>query len=148
MIIHFTCTFYIQIWLSNYYSLEYLTFAWFYNDSVQFSSVIQSCPTLFDPWTAALQAPLSMNSPGKNTGMGSHFLIQGIFPTQGSNLGLSCIAGRFLTVWAIREAIYKRKNEILLFATTWVDLEVIMLSGVSQREKDKYCIISLTHKWV
>ena len=28
------------------------------------------------------------NSPGKNTGVGSHSLLQGIFPTQGSNLGL------------------------------------------------------------
>ena len=27
-------------------------------------------------------------SPGKNTGVGCHFLLQGIFPTQGSNLGL------------------------------------------------------------
>ena len=28
------------------------------------------------------------DSPGKNTGMGCQFLLQGIFPTQGSNLGL------------------------------------------------------------
>ena len=28
------------------------------------------------------------NSPGKNTGVGCHFLLQGIFPSQGSNLGL------------------------------------------------------------
>ena len=28
------------------------------------------------------------NSPGKNTGIGSHFLLQGIFPTQGLNLNL------------------------------------------------------------
>ena len=28
------------------------------------------------------------NSPGKNTGVGSHSFLQGIFPTQGSNLGL------------------------------------------------------------
>ena len=28
------------------------------------------------------------NSPGKNTSVGSHSLLQGIFPTQGSNLGL------------------------------------------------------------
>ena len=28
------------------------------------------------------------NFPGKNTGAGCHFLLQGIFPTQGSNLGL------------------------------------------------------------
>ena len=35
------------------------------------------------PWT-----PLSWNSPGKNTGVGSHSLLQGIFPTQGSKPGL------------------------------------------------------------
>ena len=29
------------------------------------------------------------NSPGKNTGVSSHFLLQGILPTQGSNPGLS-----------------------------------------------------------
>ena len=29
------------------------------------------------------------NSPGQNTGVGSLFLLQGIFPTQGSNWGLS-----------------------------------------------------------
>ena len=40
------------------------------------------------PWTAAHQAPLSMDSPGKNTGVGCHALLQGIFLTQGSNLGL------------------------------------------------------------
>ena len=28
------------------------------------------------------------NSPGKNTGAGCHFLLQGIFLTQGSNMGL------------------------------------------------------------
>ena len=30
----------------------------------------------------------SWNSPSKNTGVGCHYLLQGIFPTQGSNLGL------------------------------------------------------------
>ena len=44
------------------------------------------------PWTVAHQAPLSMgfprDFPGKNTGVCSHALLQGIFPTQGSNLGL------------------------------------------------------------
>ena len=49
-----------------------------------------SCVWLSAPsWTVALQTPLSMgNSPGKNTGVGSHSLLQGIFPTQGWNLGL------------------------------------------------------------
>ena len=88
---------------------------------------------LYSPW----------NSPGQNTGLGSLFLLQGIFPTKGLNPGLphcrrilcqlshqgsprilewvsypfssgssrprnwtgvSCIAGRFFTNWAIREA--------------------------------------------
>ena len=43
-----------------------------------------------NPWTVACQVPLSMTSPGQNTGMGSHSLLQGIFPTQGSNPGLPC----------------------------------------------------------
>ena len=34
------------------------------------------------------------------------------------------------------------KNEILLFATTWMDLEGIALSEISQAEKDTYHVIS------
>ena len=36
-----------------------------------------------------------------------------------------------------------KKNEIMPFAATWMDLENIMLSEVSQTEKDKYCMLSL-----
>ena len=36
-----------------------------------------------------------------------------------------------------------RKNEIMPFAATWMQLEIIILSEVSQKEKDKYHIISL-----
>ena len=95
---------------------------------------------LYRPW----------NSPGQNTGVGSLFLLQGIFPTQGSNPGLP-IAGRFFTSWATREAhkylviiidinrmqtilestfhqkntyIYIRSDQslscVLLFATPWI----------------------------
>ena len=39
-------------------------------------------------WTGAPQAPLSMNSPDKNSEVGCHSLLNGIFPTQGLNLGL------------------------------------------------------------
>ena len=35
------------------------------------------------------------------------------------------------------------KNEILPFATTWLDLEGIMLSEISQTQKGKYYMISL-----
>ena len=36
-----------------------------------------------------------------------------------------------------------KKDEIMSFAATWMDLEMIILSGISQKEKDKYQMISL-----
>ena len=46
---------------------------------------LQSCPILCDPMDYSL-CPWA--SPGKNTGVGCHALLQGIFLTQGSNPGL------------------------------------------------------------
>jgi len=41
------------------------------------------------PWTVAHLASLSVwNYPGKNTGVGTHSFLQGIFSTWGSNPGL------------------------------------------------------------
>ena len=37
-----------------------------------------------------------------------------------------------------------QKDEIMLVAATWMDPEIIILSEVSQKEKDKYHMISLT----
>ena len=42
-------------------------------------------------WTVAHQAPLSMGFSGKNTGVGCHFLLRGIFSTQGLNPRLLCL---------------------------------------------------------
>ena len=36
-----------------------------------------------------------------------------------------------------------KKDEITPFETTWMDLEIIILSEVSQTEKDKYHMVSL-----
>ena len=48
-----------------------------------------NCDSVFATlWTIAHQVPLSMGSPGKNTGVSCHAFLQGIFPTQGSNPGL------------------------------------------------------------
>ena len=60
-------------------------------------------------WTVARQAPLFMDSPGKNTGVGCHALLQGIFPTQGSNLKLlwRLQCWQILYCWAIGGAHLK-----------------------------------------
>ena len=63
--------------------------------------VTESCPTLWRPrglQPTRLFCPWDF--PGKNTGMGCHFLLQGIFSTQRLNLHLlqvSCIESRFFT---------------------------------------------------
>ena len=36
-----------------------------------------------------------------------------------------------------------RKNEIWPFVATWMELESVMLSEVSHREKERYCMFSL-----
>ena len=51
--------------------------------------VAQSCPTLCDPMDCSPPgSSVHGDSPGKNTGVGCHALLQRIFPTQGSNPGL------------------------------------------------------------
>ena len=54
------------------------------------------------------------NFPGENTGAGCHFLFQGIFLTQGSNLCFMCslhyILCEFFTHWAIRRKKKKKKH--------------------------------------
>ena len=75
-------------------------------------SCVQLLPT---PWTVAHQAPLSMgNSPGKNTGVGCHFFILGIFPIQGPNLSL-LRCRQILYHWAIRDAPPHSKGVPYLF---------------------------------
>ena len=51
------------------------------------SEVTQSC-LFVTPWTVATRLLHPWNIPGKSTGVGCHFFIQGIFLTQGSNPGL------------------------------------------------------------
>ena len=48
-------------------------------------------------------------------------------------------------MWYIHNGILlsQKKNEIMPFAATWMDLEIIILSEVSQREKEKCHIILL-----
>ena len=51
-----------------------------------------SCVQLFAvAWTVAPQAPLLMEFSKQEYGVCCHFLLQGIFPIQGSNLHLQCL---------------------------------------------------------
>ena len=66
-------------------------------------SVAQSCPTLceFMDCSPPSSSVHGMNPPGKNTGVSSHSLLQGIFPTQGSNpVLLHC-----------RQILYRRSHQ-------------------------------------
>ena len=56
-----------------------------------------------NPWTVDTRLLCPWDFSGKNTRVDCHFLLQGIFPTQESNLGL-LHRRRFFTVWAAREA--------------------------------------------
>ena len=38
------------------------------------------------------------------------------------------------------------KNGIMPFEATWMDLEIVILSEVSQTEKEKYCMTSLIYR--
>ena len=59
-------------------------------------------PNSCDPTNCSLPGSLSMGFPRQEYWSGLPFLLQGIFPTQGSNLGLLHLvhAGRFFTDWA------------------------------------------------
>ena len=89
---------------NNCISLGY-SLTW--NSTLGGALVTKSCLTLVTPWTVACQAPLSMgfclwDSPSKNTGEGCYFLLQVIFPTQESNLGL--LHCRQILYWLSYEA--------------------------------------------
>ena len=49
---------------------------------------LQKCLTLCNPSLPGSSVQEPWDFPGKNTGMGCHAVLQGIFPTQGSKLGL------------------------------------------------------------
>ena len=67
--------------LKMHFSLSYT------NDLKYYESERESCSVVSNSlWPHGLYRP--WNSPGQNTGMGILSLLRGIFPTQGSNLGL------------------------------------------------------------
>ena len=80
--------------------------------------VTQSCPTLCNPMDQPTRLLCPWDSPGENTGVGCHALLQGIFPSRDWTR-VSRIAGRFFTNWATREATFERSSLIFLQLWNW-----------------------------
>ena len=50
---------------------------------------------------------------------------------------------KMLYIYTMEYYLAIKKNKIMPFAATWMELETLILSEVSQKEKDKYHVISL-----
>ena len=108
----------------TYYSKVSITYLWCYTGHKYHviyyvlccALSLQLCPTLWalGPQPARLLCPWDV--PGKNTGVGCHFLFQGIFPNQGWNLRVRHLlhCRRILYHWATREThvIYYNNENI------------------------------------
>ena len=58
------------------------------------------------------------------------------------------LTNEWIKMWYIYTMEYYsaiKKNEIMPFTATWMDLEIVILSEVSQTQKDKYHILSLIY---
>ena len=90
------------------------------NESHSVVSDFLWCHGLYSPW----------NSPGQNTGMGSLSLLQGIFPTQGSNPGLPHCR------WILDQLSHKGSPRLTPFFLEWQSSSLSLIccgsySGVS-----------------
>ena len=103
--------------------------------------VAKSCPTLCDPMDCSLPGSfVHGDSPGKNTGVGCHFLLLGIFPNQGMYWGLlhckwvlyalshegSHILGLLLT-----KSLFFFFNKINLYTSTFFSTKVKTLMFIT-----------------
>ena len=88
--------------------------------------VSHSCPTLCSPIDCSLPgSSVHGDSPGQNTGMSCHALLQGILPTQGSNPGLPHC--RCIPYWRNHQESPSGQvrsgqslSRVRLFATPWI----------------------------
>ena len=98
--------------------------------------VTKLCPTLATLWSlATLLCPWDFR--GKNTGVDYHFLLQGIFPTKGSNLCL--LHCRWILYhWATREATQPTPS-LFLFQHSLYSLVRPSLTAISSRLPPPHC---------
>ena len=102
-------------------------------------------------WTVALQLLCPWHLPGKNTGVACQFLLQGIFPAQGSNphllsllhwqvdsLPLSHLGSPYSTIVVVVQS----PSRVQLFATPWTAAHQASLS-LTSRSLPKFMSIEL-----
>ena len=72
-----------------------------------YSKLLQSCLTPCDAMDCSLPgSPVYGDSPGKKTGMGCHFLLQGVFSgIEPTSLTSPALAGRVFTTSVIQESL-------------------------------------------
>ena len=92
-------------------------------DSVCMLSFFSHVQLFATPWTVAHQAPLSMDSPGKNTGVDYHSFVQGIFLTQGLNP--NCLG---LLHWQMGPLLLVPPGKPLLILLPWYFSQWFLLS--------------------
>ena len=98
------------------------------------AKLLQSCPTLCDPMDCSLPGSSAQwDSPGKNTGVGCHALLQGIFLTQGSNPHLLCLlywqTGSLPLVPPGKPAQGLGKSNLILFGSILISRYAFSLYG-------------------
>ena len=91
--------------------------------------VAQSCLTLCCPMDCS-QPGSSVHGdfPGKNTGMGCHALLQGIFPTQGSNPGLPQCRQILYSLSHLNSMVYKHNIVFHTPSTPWSLLHFTLMT--------------------
>ena len=92
-------------------------------------SVTQSCLILCNPTDCSLPCP--WDSPGKNTGVGCHFLLHGVFHTQGSNSHLLYCQANSLPLVPPGKPCYDLPKFLLWSSNLpmWLYLEVGLLGN-------------------
>ena len=112
----------------------------FYRVSCRHPKSFQLCRTLRPTGPARLLCP--WDSLSKNTGEECHAHLQGIFPTQGSNLHLLCLLHLrwILYCWATGKPFYEVQirsdqslSRVRLFATPWIAACQAFLSITNSR---------------
>ena len=102
--------------------------------------VDQSCPTLCNPMDCSWPgSSVHGDSPGKNSRVGCHALLQEIFPTQGWNPGLPHYR-QHLSIWATRLAPQKTSLPLSHAQCFLPDVSALPSSWSDSRSHDRYIL--------